>query len=205
MIKVCGMCDPENIRALSMLSIDLIGGIFYKKSPRYIGDRTDTAEAFSKLPKSIIPVGVFVNESIDYISEVASKFNLGKIQLHGSESPEFCQEAQKIAPVIKAFGLSDQFDFSILNEYESTVDLFVFDTSCKEHGGSGKKFNWEILSCYKGPIQFLLSGGIGKSDAGIIKQVKHQNLAGFDLNSGFEISPGKKDISALSSFLSQLS
>jgi len=123
MIKVCGMRDPENIRELSMLPIDLIGGIFYSKSPRYIGDRTDTARAFSSLPDTISAVGVFVNEDLAVIEQQKVQFNLKYLQLHGNESPLFCEQVSRIAPVFKAFGLSEQFDFSILAEYENSVVL----------------------------------------------------------------------------------
>lgn len=204
MIKVCGMRDPVNIRELSLLPIDLIGGIFYTKSPRYIGDRSDTAMAFSSLPQNISAVGVFVNDELSVIEEAKAQFNLKFIQLHGNESPVFCEKANHIAPIFKAFGLSETFDFSRIEEYESEVELFVFDTSCKEHGGSGQKFNWNILEKYRGSTPFLLSGGIGPEDVVLINTIQHSALVGFDLNSGFEISPALKDVPLLNAFLSQL-
>lgn len=200
MIKVCGMRDPQNIKDLAQLPIDYMGGIFYAKSPRFIGNSEETAEAFSNLPESIKPVGVFVNEELSYVSEMKEKFHLKYLQLHGNESVEFCREASEIAPVFKAFGLHDDFDFSKLKEYESVVTLFVFDTSCKEHGGSGRKFNWDILKNYSGTTPFLLSGGIGVDDVQTIKALEHPALAGVDLNSAFETEPALKDISLLERF-----
>ncbi len=204
MIKVCGMREPANIQELSILPIDLIGGIFYAKSPRYIGDRKDTALAFSALPDSISSVGVFVNENAEVILQQTNSFCLKYIQLHGNETPEFCSHISKNTPVFKAFGLSEAFDFTLLNEYESEVELFIFDTSCKEHGGSGKKFNWNILEKYTGSTPFLLSGGIGPNDAELVQKVQHPALKGYDLNSGFEISPALKNIDSLKLFLSDL-
>lgn len=203
MIKVCGMREPENIRNVAQLPIDLMGGIFYAKSPRFIGDREDTAEAFASLPKSVKPVGVFVNAELSYLAEMTETFSLAYLQLHGSESVEFCKEAKKIAPVIKAFGLNDDFDFSQLNEYEPVVDLFVFDTSCREHGGSGKKFNWDILSRYSGITPFLLSGGIGPDDVESVRSISHPSLTGLDLNSGFESRPAFKELALLTPFVSE--
>lgn len=203
MIKVCGMREPENIREVAQLPIDLMGGIFYHKSPRFIGDRTDTAEAFSTLPESVKPVGVFVNAELSYLAEMKEKFSLKYLQLHGNESPEFCCEAGKTAPVIKAFGLNDEFDFSKLRDYESAVELFIFDTSCKEHGGSGKKFDWEILSKYRGTTPFLLSGGIGPDDVDAIRSISHPSLRGVDLNSGFESRPAYKELALLSPFVKE--
>ncbi len=204
MIKVCGMREPDNIRQIAQLPIDLMGGIFYHKSPRFIGDRIDTAEAFANLPNTVKPVGVFVNAELSYLKEMKEQFSLAYLQLHGSESSEYCEEAKKIAPVIKAFGLNSDFDFSKLREYENIVDLFVFDTSCKEHGGSGKKFDWDILAKYEGTTPFLLSGGIGPDDVDSIRSITHPSMAGVDLNSGFESKAAFKEFNLLQPFVSVL-
>ncbi len=203
MIKVCGMREPENIRDVVDLGVDLIGGIFYEKSPRFIGDRRDTQFAFSRLPDSVAIVGVFVNPTIEYLEEMKEKFKFKYIQLHGNESIEFCTAARKIAPLFKAFGIHDEFDFESIREYEQLMDMFIFDTSCKEHGGSGKKFNWDVLKNYQGNTPFLLSGGIGPDDVDAVKSVQHSALAGFDLNSGFETKPALKDVGLLKTFTSQ--
>ena len=201
MIKVCGMREPENIREVSSLPINLMGGIFYHKSPRFLGNRDDSAEAFTNLPDSVKSVGVFVNAEIPYLSEMKTKFALDYLQLHGSESISYCSEAQKIAPLFKAFGISDDFDFSNLKEYEDIIDLFIFDTSCKGYGGSGKKFNWDILENYIGSTPFLLSGGITNEDVDSIKALNHSALKGVDLNSGFESEPALKNVDLLEEFV----
>lgn len=201
-VKVCGMGDPLNIQELSQLPVDYMGAIFYPKSPRFIGDRDDTAEAFKSVPQKV--VGVFVNASLEELSEASEKFHLCYLQLHGSESPEFCREAARIRPIFKAFGLKEGFDFDQLKEYEDVVELFIFDTSCKEHGGSGKKFNWDILKQYKGSTPFLLSGGITSGDEEKVQAVSHDRCIGVDLNSGFESAPAMKKIDALRTFIENM-
>jgi phosphoribosylanthranilate isomerase len=200
-IKICGMREPQNIKDLSKLPIDLIGTIFYEKSHRYSANRDDTAESFANLPSSLKGVGVFVNSSLDYLEEMQEKFSLSYLQLHGSETPQFCRDASKIAPVIKAFGIKEGFDFSVLKKYEPFVELFVFDTSTKQHGGSGKKFDWSILQKYQLKTKFLLSGGIGYDDLESINEFKHKSFGGVDLNSGFEIKPALKNTDLISQFL----
>jgi len=100
--------------------------------------------------------------------------------------------------------MDEEFNFSTTEPYEGTVDYFLFDTKTKQHGGSGKKFDWEILEKYNGETPFFLSGGIGPDDAENIKQISHPKLAGVDLNSGFEDEPGLKNIEKLKQFIIEL-
>ena len=110
----------------------------------------------------------------------------------------------KLLTIIKAFNLHERFDFNILNEYEETTDYFLFDTRSDIPGGSGEKFNWDILRKYNGSKPFFLSGGIKPADAEIINTFRHPQLFGVDVNSGFETEPGIKDIEKLNFFLTKL-
>jgi indole-3-glycerol phosphate synthase len=198
-IKVCGMKYPENIRALAALPIDMIGLIFYEESPRYIGD-LDRKELES-IPPSIQKTGVFVNESKEYILSKMKEYDLQMIQLHGDESPAFCQELKSGAiKIIKAFPINKAEDLRASFFYENTCDYFLFDTKTSQFGGSGKKFDWEILSSYRGKTPFFLSGGIDAEDVEAIRQLHHPLLYAIDLNSKFETEPGRKDIDKLREF-----
>lgn len=196
------MKDPENIKDLGKLPIDYMGFIFYDKSPRYAisltGGDTDI------VPQKIKLTGVFVNAGLDYIAEKIVRYGLDIIQLHGNESPAFCENLHKTMPVIKAFSISDTTDFEQTKEYEGYADYFLFDTKTPQYGGSGQKFDWKILNEYKGNTPFLLSGGISVDDAKIIKQIKHPRFAGIDLNSRFETEPGRKDIKLIEQFIKAL-
>ena len=112
-----------------------------------------------------------------------------------------------IAPnikVIKALSVASKEDVARSKDYEGLVDLFLFDTRCPTMGGSGKQFDWDVLSAYNGHTPFLLSGGIGPDDAERVRQFDHPMLAGIDLNSRFETEPGRKDVDLLRTFIQQV-
>ncbi len=203
-IKVCGMKYPENISQIVALKPDFMGFIFYPKSPRY-AEPLDVDFMLS-IPRSVLKIGVFVNEELDDMLEVVKKYNLNGVQLHGSESEDLCYTFKSAGLLtLKAFSIAEEADFDKTEDYEGTCDLYVFDTKTPAHGGSGKKFDWSILSAYQGNTPFLLSGGIGPDDAEAIKVIDHPMLRGVDLNSRFEIEPGRKDASRLEEFLKSLS
>lgn len=198
-VKVCGMRDPVNIKSLLDLNVDYIGLIFYSGSSRYVSELT-----FPEIHSDVFKTGVFVNEGVEGILSLSAQYKLNAIQLHGNESPELCRALKINHKVIKAFSIDDNFNWNILTYYQNQCDYFLFDTKGKSHGGNGLKFNWSLLEKYKLSIPFFLSGGIGADDAAEIKQLKHPMLYGVDLNSGFELSPGLKDISKIKNFIQSL-
>jgi phosphoribosylanthranilate isomerase len=198
-LKVCGMKYPDNIRKLSELKPDFIGFIFYDQSKRFIGDGLNISKL--NVDESIEKVGVFVNASIKYILEKLKKYSLDLVQLHGNESPEFCKELQQQSiKISKAFQVDENFDFSELASYYDVCDYFLFDTKTKLYGGSGKKFNWQVLEKYDNKKPFFLSGGIALDDIAEIKKLKNLNIYAIDINSKFEIEPGLKDIEKIKQF-----
>jgi len=199
-IKVCGMRDKENISSLLALKPDYIGFIFYDKSKRFVADFPQI-----EIPSTIKKVGVFVNETIEEIIEKANQHTLDFVQLHGNETPEFCSAlSAKNIKIIKAFSVDENFDFSATKPFEKCVSLFLFDTKGNSYGGTGIKFNWELLQNYTGKTPFLLSGGISKNDVAEIKKFKHPAFLGIDINSGFELQPGLKNIKEIKEFKSLL-
>lgn len=199
LIKVCGMRDADNIRALDQLGVDLMGFIFYPKSPRYV------YEMPSYMPAHAKRTGVFVNEEKSTIEVYADRFGLDYIQLHGNESPEYCHTLRSAGlRVIKAFSVAQTKDIKKAEAYESACDYFLFDTKCMQYGGSGNQFDWSLLNFYQGQTPFFLSGGINPYSAKALKELRHRRLAGFDLNSRFELKPGEKDIERIKLFLSEL-
>lgn len=199
-IKVCGMREAGNIKEVESLpEVDMIGFIFYPKSPRYI------YEIPAYLPVRAQRVGVFVNEEKETVTMIADRFDLNYTQLHGNESPEYCRSLQNAGlKIIKAFSIADTKDLNVVEEYEEFCNLFLFDTKCQQYGGSGNQFDWNILQAYNGRIPFLLSGGIHSSSANALKEFSHPRLAGYDLNSRFELTPGEKDPELLRAFLNEL-
>lgn len=197
------MKDPQNIKELRCLDIDFMGMIFYDKSPRFAGNLSeDDISGLIEPPKE--RVGVFVNAEMNYILDMAKKYNLNLIQLHGNESPEFCNTLRETMPVIKVFSIETEADIEHTKAYEGLCKYFLFDTKTPQHGGSGKKFDWRILDAYTGNTPFLLSGGISPEDGSAIKTIKHPKFCGVDLNSKFETEPGVKNIPLLEKFIKEL-
>ena len=200
-IKVCGLRDKSNVKELMVLPLDYMGFIFYSKSARYVGDDFD-AEITKMIPLRIRKAGVFVNEATEKILALAKRYQLDVIQLHGDESSEECQLIKESGfEVFKAFQLNEAFQFELLEAYHKTCDYFLFDTKSDSYGGSGKKFNWQILKKYKGETPFFLSGGIGMDDLEAVKAFQHSKLFGLDINSGFEQSPAVKNVVLVEEFL----
>ena len=191
------MREVENVKALLQLPVDYIGFIFYKKSKRYVEKELPKIDFQGKEK-----VGVFVDASVEFILEKSKKFNFVTLQLHGSESPDFCQKLkEQNFKIIKAFSVNDEFDFSKTKKYEASCDYFLFDTKGKLPGGNGFVFDWKILKNYEGEIPFFLSGGINDSQVEEVKSLNISNLHAIDLNSGFEIKPALKDILLLKKFI----
>ncbi|MCO6025901.1 phosphoribosylanthranilate isomerase [Prevotella cerevisiae] len=214
-IKVCGLRDVANIRAVSQLDIDLMGFIFFPKSPRYVLANPN----FPKLSKGDTAgdgkperVGVFVDEMPQKMIRAIYDYGLTAIQLHGQESRVLCENLRKtldpdICPgikLIKAISVKEPADVDRYKVYEGAVDYFLFDTKCNSAGGSGRHFDWSVLDGYDGDTPFLLSGGIGPEDAARVRSFHHPKFAGIDLNSRFEISPALKDIDKLQTFIEQV-
>jgi len=198
------MRDAENIQALCSLNVQYIGFIFYPQSSRY-AQYSLTPQIANSIPSDITRTGVFVNEEIDLIKKTANKYGCKAIQLHGSETPELCKTLKRSGfEVTKAFGVSDSFCFDRLAPYKNSCDYFLFDTKSDKHGGTGKKFNWEILRKYDNSKPIFLSGGISTEDITAIKGLTWLDIYSLDLNSKFEIAPAIKDIPLIRSFISRL-
>lgn len=198
-IKVCGMTEADNIRDVEQLGVDMIGFIFYPKSPRCLCERPGYLPLYAKR------VGVFVNESKENILMYADRFRLNYIQLHGNESPDYCRTLHNNGlHLIKAFSISLPKDLFDVSAYDGLCDYYLFDTKTPQYGGSGNQFDWNILHRYNGSTPFLLSGGINPYSAKAIKEFHHPRLAGIDLNSRFETAPGLKDVERIEIFLKEL-
>ncbi|MEH6306429.1 phosphoribosylanthranilate isomerase [Olivibacter sp. CPCC 100613] len=188
---------PANIKEVLSLKPDYLGFIFYKQSKRYIAD---LSPEFLSTLQAVNKVGVFVNDSVDRIRAVRYDYNLQAIQLHGDEDPVFVSELKDLdVPVIKAFGISQDFNWAQLNDYESLVDFFLFDTKSQAYGGTGQRFDWSLLERYVLEKPFFLSGGLDQENIATAMRMNDPRLHALDVNSKFEKSPGLKDVSLLRS------
>jgi len=200
-IKICGMGSPENIMEVAALQPDYLGFIFFEKSAR------DFKGTIPNLPESIIKTGVFVDATFEFVVEKINQYNFGAVQLHGAESPEYCQKIKALGvEIIKVFSIKNDFDFSRLDPYKSYVNYFLFDTKGEQPGGNGFVFDWKVLNNYNSEIPFILSGGIGLNEIEAIKEIRSSDLPVYaiDLNSKFEIEPAEKDVGILKEFLNNI-
>lgn len=187
------MKSPDNIEAIAALIPDMMGFIFYPKSPRYASPES-LIQPLQSLPKAIKKVGVFVNETPERILEISTLLKLDYIQLHGGEPLDVCLFLKnKGLKVIKVFSIQEASDLGRLIDFEGHVDYFLFDTKTAAYGGSGRQFDWRLLSSLRSATPWLLSGGIGAEDGPAILKFKHLNVAGIDANSRLETAPGLKD------------
>ncbi|MGF7229872.1 phosphoribosylanthranilate isomerase [Arachidicoccus sp.] len=207
-IKVCGMTQLAQIEALNKLKVDFIGFIFYPKSPRYALNQL-TEEEIKHIKGVFKKVGVFVNASEEEILHTVESCGLDMVQLHGDEASLFCEKISERVPVIKAFRLLNNDDVLYkITPYLDVVDYFMFDTNTESFGGSGKKFDWNILRDLDINKPFFMSGGIGETDVESLLLFTKQNVAkdlfSLDINSRFEVLPGIKDVEKIDNFLDDL-
>jgi phosphoribosylanthranilate isomerase len=202
-IKVCGMREPENLKQVAALSPDFIGFIFYKNSKRFV-DRYLSADLLASLPKEIKKVGVFVNEETSVIKQTVKTYGLDVVQLHGTETPRQCQELKNAGlEVIKVFSVDDSFNYTTILIYENNCDYFLFDTKGKEYGGNGIPFDWELLKNNLSSKPYFLSGGLNPENIKYLDKVRPKPYA-VDVNSGFEIEPGLKNVSKVAELINEL-
>ncbi|MCG9899015.1 MAG: phosphoribosylanthranilate isomerase [Hydrotalea sp.] len=206
-VKVCGMTSVEEVEAIATAGASFAGFIFYSKSPRYAFRQLSMKEI--KRIQSINKVGVFVNADFQDIMHIVDECRLQMVQLHGDESPKFCERIADYISVIKAIRVQpdDNVDWRI-SPYQEVCDHFLFDTAGAGYGGTGKKFDWSTLNRAEVNKPYFLSGGIQPNDIDLLTNYMQQpvakNLFSFDINSGFELAPGVKNIPVVSSFIQQV-
>lgn len=203
-VKVCGMREADNIRAVEAAGADWMGFIFCEASPRHVAD----VPAY--LPERCLRVGVFVDADIATIAAKQTAFALDIIQLHGHETPAFCATLRAALPegisLMKMLPIRTTEDLRQTEAYEEVVDLFLLEPKAKaegmsHYGGSGQQLNWQLLSAYASEHPFLLSGGLRPEDAPALATLAHPQLLGFDLNSRFEQQPARKDADKIKTFI----
>jgi len=186
-IKICGITRLEDALAASMLGVDAVGFVFYDRSPRYI-DPQKAAAIVRQLPPFVSAVGLFVNPDQAWIAEVLHHCSLGVIQLHGDESPEFC--ASQRLRVLKAVAVRDRNDIARVGHFHCPV-LLDAPAPSGVFGGTGKLFDWSLLTGLKHDYPLLLAGGLNADN--VSKAVAMRSWFGIDVSSGVEQAPGVKD------------
>ena len=202
-LKVCGITTTEDIRELITLNITRLGFIFYHQSKRYVYGKL-IEQGLREVPQRIKKTGVFVNAEKAEIEQMVDMYRLESIQLHGDETPEFCNYFRSVTEVIKTISIKDKTSFENTKLYADACDLFLFDTQSEHFGGTGKTFNWQWLETYNLDKPFYLSGGISLENFEEIKNIEHKQLLGIDINSKFETAPGIKDIEKIKQLIAMM-
>ena len=198
-IKICGINSLEQVKIDKKNNAFWYGLVFFKKSPRNIDfDKAETI--IRKSPKSIYPVAVTVNPEKKLVKNLLS-IGIKNIQLHGNEPVEFCKilkEKFKIK-IFKGIGLETEADIAKAREYINVVDWIIFDKKDNFlYGGTGKRFNWKLLSKIDIDINYIISGGL--THRNVLKALTLTNAKGVDVSSGVEKIQGVKSNVLISKF-----
>ena len=206
-VKVCGITKAIQAQQIGEAGADFAGFIFYPPSSRYVFKHMPAPEI--KKLRNINKVGVFVNADIEDVLRTVDDCGLYLVQLHGNESPRYCEKISQYITVIKAFRVSNGDNISWkIKDYYDVADMYMFDTEGTGFGGTGKKFDWQILKEANINKPFFLSGGIAPEDAENILQFQQHSVAkdlfALDINSRFETAPGMKDVDKVKGFINSL-
>ena len=207
-IKVCGMTQLDQVKTLDDAGVDFAGFIFYPRSPRFVSKHI-SGPRLKKEKLRLGKVGVFVNTTYEDLMRQVDEYGLDMVQLHGDETPRFCEKVSNYISVIKVFRMGDNDPIEwIAKPFEDSCDMFLFDTEGAGYGGTGKKFNWELLKNKAINKLFFLSGGIEQEDADKLKDFAKESVAkkmfSVDINSKFELSAGVKDLKKVRQFVEVL-
>lgn len=200
-IKICGMRPGPNLDTIAALEPDFIGFIFVDQSPRSVSLASFAEGSMSFISSKTDTIGVFAQHELEDISDIVEKLGLDGVQLHGSESRLYCEALRRNFPhltIIKAVPVAEIAATSAaVEEYEGIVDMMLFDTAGPQLGGSGRSFDWKILTDLSCEVPFLVAGGIGPHNIQAAVEVCSINdrFAGFDVNSAVEVEPGLKSAS----------
>lgn len=194
-IKICGITRLEDALEASRLGVDAVGFVFYEKSPRYI-DAQKAAAIIRQLPPFVSAVGLFVNPTQGYIAEILQTVPLGVIQLHGDETPGFC-EAQR-RRVLKAIPVAGPDDLKQAASFNCPL-LLDAKAPAGVYGGTGNAFDWSLLQDFKHDYPLTLAGGLNTDN--VHEALSVRQWFALDVSSGVELSPGIKDAEKMRVFV----
>ena len=198
-VKICGVRSLEEAQSAVDAGADALGFNFWSPSARYIEPHA-ARDVIERIPPTVCTVGVFVNEEANRIVDIASELGLSAVQLHGDESPEFCERLTSIKTfkTIKAIRVGQDFDLSVIESYR--VNMVLLDSSSEgSYGGTGRKFDWRIAIEAKHLAPIILAGGLTIDN--VWDAITEVRPAAIDVCSGVEAEPGRKDMDKLQGFM----
>jgi len=195
-VKICGIKTLEEANAAVAAGADALGFNFWPHSARYV-EPSAAREIINRISPVVSTVGVFVNEDAKRVMEIALQVGIHAVQLHGDESPEFCELLTSIK-TIKALRVAEDFDLNVINKYR--VNMILLDSNVDgSYGGTGQRFDWRIAIEAKRLSPIVLAGGLTLDNVGdAIRQVQPDAI---DVCSGVEAEPGRKDLEKIQEFM----
>ncbi len=203
-VKICGLTDPKAVEAAVEGGADLVGVVFFAKSPRYVTPER-AAELLDAVPRRIKRVGLFVDADDKLLDQVLTKVRLDMLQFHSKETPARVEAVRKAwgLPVMKAIGISTEADFETAKQYLDVADRLMFDAKppagATRPGGNAVAFDWTLLAGKKWKLPWMLAGGL--TPRNVANAIKKSGAKAVDVSSGVEKSPGVKDPAKIKRFI----
>lgn len=204
-VKICGITQPEQGKAIASSGATALGFICVPSSPRYVSAAQIRA-VVTQLPKNIDNIGVFANSTVDEIAQTVADSGLTGVQLHGDESTDFCYQLRQSLPdveIIKALRIRSLEDFDKAATYTTRVNTLLLDAYHPQQlGGTGKTLDWNMLQQFSPSCPWFLAGGLTPDN--IVEALNQVNPSGIDLSSGVERAPGDKDLDKVAQLFARL-
>ncbi|MEM8577771.1 MAG: phosphoribosylanthranilate isomerase [Pseudomonadota bacterium] len=203
-VKICGLSEPETLRAAVDAGAAYVGFVFFDKSPRNV--TLDRAAALAvQVPPGVVKVGLVVNPDDAFLDRLMAEVPLDMLQLHGAETHERTAEvkARTGLPVMKAVGVAGPDDLPKLDAYARVADQLLVDAKPPAGGdlpgGNGLSFDWRLITGRRWPVPWMLAGGLTPDNAA--EAVRVTGAPALDVSSGVERAPGVKDAGLIQAFL----
>jgi phosphoribosylanthranilate isomerase len=196
-VKVCGITNMDDAMVAVEAGADALGFIFVQNSPRYIPPG-DAGSIIRELPPFVSTVGVFVNAVRGFVEGAVGLSGVRLLQFHGEEEPGHCGSYG--LPYVKAFRVKDEGSLALIDGYLNASAMLLDTYDEKEHGGTGRTFNWELAAKAAEEYRVILAGGLNPDNvADAVRMVRPYAV---DVSSGVESTKGKKDHDAVRRFIS---
>ncbi|MBF0284766.1 MAG: phosphoribosylanthranilate isomerase [Magnetococcales bacterium] len=196
-IKICGITRVEDGLAAAHAGADALGLVFHPPSPRHVTPQ-QAATIARAMPPFVVLVGLFVDPTAESVRQTLEQCPLDRIQLHGDESPEFCAAMPR--PVIKAIRVGGPEDLQNLDRFPVAA-LLLDAKSPGKVGGTGQRFDWNLLAEWSPPRPLILAGGLSPDN--VAEAVARVRPYAVDVSSGVESAPGLKDPERIARFIRQ--
>lgn len=204
-IKICGIKQPEQGKAIAYAGATALGFICVPASPRYVNSNQIRA-IVEHLPEKVDRIGVFADSSKEEICQTVANAELTGVQLHGDETPEFCHQLRSMLPgieIIKALRVRSEEELAQAESYSRWADTLLLDAYDPQMlGGTGKTLDWNTLRQFQPRCPWLLAGGLTPDN--VLDALNQLSPNGIDLSSGVERAPGDKDLDKVAKLFEKL-